>query len=196
MSQFPTAFTHPEACREDLKNVLDTHLSELISSPSPQLWVPPDLLPVTAQAQESGLVPGSFAGFPHGHHDTLVKAAEARLAVQHGAGAIAVVLPPDLRQDPNAALSELVMLREAVPQPVRLSLLLTGTGSGSQELLRMSARAGVDSVILQVEHAQPPTLELKVLQETALGLELFAPLSQALEVSSWPNVQRCWWQSD
>lgn len=65
----------------------------------------------------------SVAGYPTGRHHSLVKAAEARLAVQSGAAEVWVAVDA-LLGDATSLLSELVTLREACPLPVRLGLIL------------------------------------------------------------------------
>ena len=65
----------------------------------------------------------SVAGYPTGRHHSLVKAAEARLAVQSGAAEVWVAVDA-LLGDATSLLSELVTLREACPLPARLGLIL------------------------------------------------------------------------
>lgn len=65
----------------------------------------------------------AVAGYPTGRHHSLVKAAEARLAVQSGAAEVWVAVDA-LLGDATSVLSELVTLREACPLPVRLGLIL------------------------------------------------------------------------
>lgn len=65
----------------------------------------------------------AVAGYPTGRHHSLVKAAEARLAVQSGAAEVWVAVDV-LLGDATSLLSELVTLREACPLPVRLGLIL------------------------------------------------------------------------
>ncbi|VEH80666.1 putative deoxyribose-phosphate aldolase [Corynebacterium kutscheri] len=64
----------------------------------------------------------SVAGYPTGRHHSLVKAAEARLAVQCGATEIVVVLDDTRLFDSYAVMSELIALRESVTQPAKLIL--------------------------------------------------------------------------
>ena len=65
----------------------------------------------------------AVAGYPTGRHHSLVKAAEARLAVQSGAAEVWVAVDA-LLGDATSLLSELVTLREACPLPARLGLIL------------------------------------------------------------------------
>ena len=65
----------------------------------------------------------SVAGYPTGRHHTLIKASEARLAIQSGASEVWVSLDETLT-DANAVLSELIAIREACPDPARLGLIV------------------------------------------------------------------------
>ena len=65
----------------------------------------------------------SVAGYPTGRHHTLIKASEARLAIQSGASEMWVSLDETVA-DANAVLSELIAIREACPEPARLGLIV------------------------------------------------------------------------
>ena len=65
----------------------------------------------------------SVAGYPTGRHHTLIKASEARLAIQSGASEVWVSLDETVT-DANAVLSELIAIREACPEPARLGLIV------------------------------------------------------------------------
>ena len=93
------------------------------------------------------LVVASVVGFPTGRHHTLVKAAEARLAVAQGA--TEVWLTPDPTQtDVNALLAEFVAVREAVPPPVTLVVILeSALRPDVREVAEAAARAGVDRLV-------------------------------------------------
>lgn len=65
----------------------------------------------------------SVAGYPTGRHHTLIKASEARLAIQSGASEVWVSLDETLT-DANAVLSELIAIREACSDPARLGLIV------------------------------------------------------------------------
>ena len=67
----------------------------------------------------------SVAGYPTGRHHTLIKASEARLAIQSGASEVWVSLDATVT-DANAVLSELIAIREACPDPARLGLIVPG----------------------------------------------------------------------
>ena len=65
----------------------------------------------------------SVAGYPTGRHHTLIKASEARLAIQSGASEVWVSFDETVA-DANAVLSELIAIREACPDPARLGLIV------------------------------------------------------------------------
>lgn len=74
----------------------------------------------------AGLRRGVVCGFPTGRSHVLVKAAEARFAVDQGAHDVAVVLDAGAvaAGDVNAVLSEVVALRGAVATPAQLTVVL------------------------------------------------------------------------
>ncbi|MDK8845433.1 hypothetical protein QP888_02680 [Corynebacterium sp. MSK297] len=62
-------------------------------------------------------------GFPTGRHHILVKASEARLAISQGAHRIWACVDTSTA-DANAALSDMISLREAVPYPAHLGIVV------------------------------------------------------------------------
>lgn len=62
-------------------------------------------------------------GFPTGRHHILVKASEARLAISQGAHRVWACVDTSTT-DANAALSDLISLREAVPYPAHLGIVV------------------------------------------------------------------------
>lgn len=116
------------------------------------LVLSPVLLGAARTAEEQGVVVGSVAGFPSGRHHTLIKAAEARLAVQYGAVEVAVVLDPaSARSGQNTVLSELIALREAVPHPAQLAVILEPalfSDATLQALVGTIRLAGADRIVL------------------------------------------------
>ncbi len=100
----------------------------------------------------------AVAGYPTGRHHTLVKAAEARLAIQTGAAEVWVCVDGKLT-DPNSVLSDLVAIRDACPPPARLGLLLLDTsGLGADRLQELAARAGYDLIIAEPAALTAPQL--------------------------------------
>lgn len=142
------ALLAPDLRSEQVTQWFDAHLPGHTTDGYPDLWVPPTMVALTARAQERGFTVGSTAGFPTGQHEPLIKAAEARFAVQHGASAIALCVPAESRGDPNRALMEAVTVREAVPSPVKLCVILGGEEEEWPALIECYRRAGVDAVVL------------------------------------------------
>lgn len=62
-------------------------------------------------------------GFPTGRHHILVKASEARLAVSQGAHRVWACVDTS-NPDANALLSDMISLREAVPAPAQLGVVV------------------------------------------------------------------------
>ncbi|WP_297846729.1 deoxyribose-phosphate aldolase [uncultured Corynebacterium sp.] len=83
--------------------------------------VSPHHVSLAAGAGAAGII--SVAGYPTGRHHTLIKASEARLAIQSGASEVWVSLDETV-SDANAVLSELIAIREACPDPARLGLIV------------------------------------------------------------------------
>ncbi|WP_408936419.1 deoxyribose-phosphate aldolase [Corynebacterium tuberculostearicum] len=83
--------------------------------------VSPHHVSIAAGAGAADII--SVAGYPTGRHHTLIKASEARLAIQSGASEVWVSLDETVA-DANAVLSELIAIREACPDPARLGLLV------------------------------------------------------------------------
>ena len=85
--------------------------------------VSPHHVSIAAGAGAADII--SVAGYPTGRHHTLIKASEARLAIQSGASEVWVSLDETVT-DANAVLSELIAIREACPDPARLGLIVPG----------------------------------------------------------------------
>ena len=118
----------PEATHADV----DKLVAEAAQLGCGAVCVSPSMLPVTrvdfSDATNSTSTPAvaTVVGFPSGKHATLVKATEARFAVEHGAVEVDVVvdIAKAIVGDANSLISELMTIREAVPQPVILKVIL------------------------------------------------------------------------
>ncbi|MGV3113042.1 hypothetical protein ACEE18_00220 [Corynebacterium freneyi] len=86
----------------------------------------PAMMGALGGADAGRLRVGVVCGFPTGRSHILVKAAEARLAAEHGAHDVAVVLDRAAvaAGDVNAVLSEVVALRGAVAAPTQLTVVV------------------------------------------------------------------------
>ncbi|MDY3127274.1 MAG: hypothetical protein SOW59_03975, partial [Corynebacterium sp.] len=108
--------------------------------------VDPIHVPLVASSLDTSATVAAVAGYPTGRHHTLIKASESRLAFQSGAQEIWVSVDNTVT-DSNAHLSDLVAVREACPEPVRLGLILprqAATAShhaGVEEAFRAAAQA-------------------------------------------------------
>lgn len=161
MSQFDRA----ELSREAVAAILDATLlkseasrddvATLIREASDlgcgAVCVSPSMLPVGSLVDDATLRIATVAGFPSGKHASLVKATEARYAAQCGADEIDVVIDvaAALAKDQNALLGELVTVREAVPHPLVLKVILESAVLDEEQLrtaVRASVQAGADYV--------------------------------------------------
>lgn len=110
------------------------------------LCVSPHLL---SSVPETELRVVSVCGFPHGTHHPLIKATEARFAVQNGAVEIALV--PNLGAiqsgDMNLLLGEIVAVREAITEHIKLTVILEAAAFTKDQVItaaETAARAGAD----------------------------------------------------
>lgn len=109
--------------------------------------VSPSMLPVRAE----GLHVAAVAGFPSGKHHSLVKAAEARLAVQQGAHEIDMVIDIGAAAagDYNAVLADILTVREGIDGDTVLKVILETaalTDEAIVECCRSAERAGAHFV--------------------------------------------------
>lgn len=113
-------------------------------------------------------------GFPTGRHHILVKASEARLAISQGAHRVWACVDTSIT-DTNAALSDMISLREAAPYPAHLGIVVPDYAgllpSGAEprcdarasaqrrdELVSTCEFAKVDQlVVMPPEHSSAPT---------------------------------------
>lgn len=109
--------------------------------------VSPSMLPV----QAPGLVVATVAGFPSGKHHSLVKGAEARLAVEQGAAEVDMVIDVGaaLAGDYNAVLADIVTVREAMGDRAVLKVIIEAAAlpdAAIVEVCRVAERAGANFV--------------------------------------------------
>ncbi|MDK8510822.1 deoxyribose-phosphate aldolase [Corynebacterium bovis] len=150
----------PQATRDDVRSLqrtaVDLGCGAVCVSPSmlPLRWAGPgqgdDAASPTAgtspdPAGATAVPPvrvATVVGFPSGAHQSLVKATEARFAVEQGADEIDMVitLANAVAGDMNAMVSEIVTVREAVPFPVVLKVIVE-SALLTEEQLRTACRA-------------------------------------------------------
>ncbi|HZK32481.1 MAG TPA: hypothetical protein VFC72_06180 [Corynebacterium sp.] len=100
------------------------------------------LAPTHLALVPEGLTALAAVGYPTGRHHSLIKAAEARLAVEYGAAEIWLAVD-EQGTDANARLADIVAVRQAVPAPVRLQVIAT-----TADTRRAAATAGADGVVV------------------------------------------------
>jgi deoxyribose-phosphate aldolase len=111
------------------------------------ICVSPSMLPVRAP----GLVVATVAGFPSGKHHSLVKGAEARLAVDQGAAEVDMVIDVGAARagDYTAVLADIVTVREAVGDRTLLKVIIESAALPDEAIVqvcRVAERAGADFV--------------------------------------------------
>ncbi|WP_278261591.1 deoxyribose-phosphate aldolase [Nocardia sp. AG03] len=111
------------------------------------ICVSPSMLPVRAP----GLVVATVAGFPSGKHHSLVKGAEARLAVDQGAHEVDMVIDVGaaVAGDFNAVLAEVITVREAIGDRAVLKVIIESAALSDEAIVgacRAAERGGADFV--------------------------------------------------
>lgn len=141
----------PEATREDVARLI----AEAERLGCGAVCVSPSMLPVdglfSSDAARADIRVATVAGFPSGKHASLIKATEARWAVEQGAQEVDVVIDiaVAIAGDTNALIAELMAVREAVPQPVVLKVILESAALNEEQLraaVRVCAQVGADYV--------------------------------------------------
>lgn len=128
-----------------------------------------------------GLVPGEMTkiavvGFPTGRHHSLVKAAEARLAVEFGAGEIWLAVDETIA-DENSLLADVVAVRQSVPPPVRLAVI-AATEAGS----RVAYAAGAEAAVVDKHRRTGDIVRVTTVDESVAALE-----AGATRLVAWPR---------
>lgn len=88
----------------------------------------------------------ALVGWPTGRHHSLIKAAEARMAVQEGATEIWLAVDLDLlATDTSAVLADIIAVSQVVDEPARLGVVCTGDVDKQkiEALARIAERADV-----------------------------------------------------
>lgn len=120
-----------------------------------------DVAALDDDSEETPLSIIAAVGFPTGRHHILVKASEARLAISQGAHRIWASLDSS-NTDQNAVLSELISLREAVPYPAQLGVIVahnaTEVAHNATEIARACELAKVDQLVVVPPENHPSRL--------------------------------------
>lgn len=133
----------PEATRADVEALIVEGRALGVLA----VCVSPSMLPIHAE----GLVTAVVAGFPSGKHHSLVKGAEARLAVDQGAREIDMVIDVGaaVEGDYNAVLADILTVREAIGPSTILKVIIESAALSEDAIVEtcMAAeRAGANFV--------------------------------------------------
>lgn len=109
--------------------------------------VSPSMLPIAAD----GLLTCVVAGFPSGKHHSLVKAAEARLAVEQGAQEVDMVIDVGaaIAGEYDAVLSDILLVREAVAPSTVVKVIIESAALSDDAIVEVclaARKAGADFV--------------------------------------------------
>lgn len=100
------------------------------------------------------LVSTAVVGYPTGRHHSLIKASEARLAVEQGAEVIWLAVDASI-SEANAHLADIVAVRQAVPPPVQLGVI----SGGDHVIEQVAATAGADFTVIRAESTAEAVIE-------------------------------------
>ena len=134
-------------------------------------------------------------GFPTGRHHILVKASEARLAVSQGAHRVWACVDTS-NPDANALLSDMISLREAVPAPAQLGVVVpdySAAGKQSAPVGQQSASAaGQRSEQLAGEETWDPETRRGELLSTCdfAKVDQLVVTSQTKQPAPWATAQQ------
>ncbi|HAT1548598.1 deoxyribose-phosphate aldolase [Corynebacterium sp. HMSC06C06] len=165
-----------------MRNLLEATIADVreAAQHDSALLVSPTHVLAAAQAPHVATV----AGYPTGRHHSLIKASEARLAVQSGAAEVWVAVDA-LLGDATALLTDLITVREACPQPVALGLIVPSSEHAAAAA-RAAAQAGFDKLIYATqEHLAE--VETQIAREPAGALPALV-WPTALPALVWPTA--------
>jgi deoxyribose-phosphate aldolase len=133
----------PEATPADVNALIEEGRSLGVLA----VCVSPSMLPVRAE----GLVVAAVAGFPSGKHHSLVKGAEARLAVDQGANEVDMVIDVGaaIAGDYNAVLADILTVREAIGPTAVLKVIIESAALSDEAIVEtcvVAEKAGADFV--------------------------------------------------
>ncbi|WP_050758243.1 hypothetical protein [Corynebacterium lipophiloflavum] len=113
-------------------------------------------------AKRTGVPVIAVVGWPDGRHHSVIKAAEARLAVEMGAAEVWLAVDADAEGD-NGVLADVLAVSQAVEAPARLGLLYDARAS----VIRAGELVGADKLVCPIDKDLPPT----ALDVAAIGVE-------------------------
>lgn len=111
------------------------------------ICVSPSMLPVRAE----GVAVATVVGFPSGKHHSLIKGAEARMAIDQGATEIDMVIDigAAVSGDDNAVLADILTVREATQGQALLKVIIESAALSDEAIVatcRAAEQAGADFV--------------------------------------------------
>lgn len=111
------------------------------------ICVSPSMLPVRAE----GLAVATVAGFPSGKHHSLIKGAEARMAIDLGATEVDMVIDigAAVVGDYNAVLADILTVREATQGQALLKVIIESAALSDEAIVatcHAAQQAGADFV--------------------------------------------------
>lgn len=133
----------PEASAADVQALVDEARDLGVYA----VCVSPSMLPVRA----TGVVVATVVGFPSGKHHSLIKGAEARLAVEQGAREVDMVIDVGaaVAADYNAVLADILTVREAIGFDAVLKVIIESAALSDEEIVevcRVAEKAGANFV--------------------------------------------------
>lgn len=135
-------------------------------------------------------------GFPTGRHHILVKASEARLAVSQGAHRVWACVDTS-NTDANALLSDMISLREAVPAPAQLGVVVPDYSAAGKQFAsapeqQSASAAGQQSGQLAGEETWKPETRRGELVSTCdfAKVDQLVVTSQTKYPASWATAQQ------
>ena len=126
-----------------MRNLLNAALDDVRAAAQPDEAVL--VAPTHVLAAQGAAHVVTVAGYPTGRHHSLIKASEARLAVQSGAAEVWVAVDA-LLGDATSLLTDLITVREACPQPAQLGLILPAS-ENAFAAVQAATQAGFDKLI-------------------------------------------------
>lgn len=136
----------PEATRADVASLV----AEAVELGTYSVCVSPNMLPLDIPAG-SDLKIAVVCGFPSGKHESSVKADEAALAASKGAAEVDMVIDVGRarERDYTAVEADIAAVREAVPAPVVLKVIIESAALDDDMIVGVceaAVRAGADFV--------------------------------------------------
>lgn len=145
-----------------MRNLLNAALDDVRAAAQPDEAVL--VAPTHVLAAQGAAHVVTVAGYPTGRHHSLIKASEARLAVQSGAAEVWVAVDA-LLGDATSLLTDLITVREACPQPAQLGLILPAS-ENALTAAQAATQAGFDKLIYS-SPAQAEQLQEKLAGQPA-----------------------------